>query len=239
MKVGLCSCLSSSSPASGCGWVFSVSSSLSYFKQLPPRCSSSHNFSLQNVLSLSSSWLRPPDDLSATVPTANWKLSSWSLGSSSRERKGGRERERIWLTQLSVSNHATPAVGHWQAYPRLCLDQVSVQLHSKQMLSQGWCPKATAPSRKDREWGQSLWGRDMGGTWNLEHTVVCLLRLSAALIYTQLSWWGHEGGSIHLFNRTKWVGFATIIISTHQHAPLNVFIYLRCNICSDFIVMHL
>lgn len=82
------------------------------------------------------------------LPTVHRKLSSWSLDSSSRERKGGRERKRIWLTQLKLLNHATQVIGHWQAYARLCLDQVSVQLHSNHMLSQGWWPKATTPLSK-------------------------------------------------------------------------------------------
>lgn len=162
------------------------------------------------------------------------------------------KNERIWLTQLKLSNHTTQVVGHWQAYGRLCLAQVSLQSHSKQMLSQGWCLKATATLRRDGEWRQSIGGGDIVGTPHLGHATACRLCLSAALIYTQLSWWGCEGGSIHLSDRKNCIGFATIIvISTlssytykyvcifkmwhmfclYYHAFMNVFIYMPINIC--------
>lgn len=122
---------------------FSVSSSFSHLLIVAPP---PIIFSLQPVFSLSWSWLRPQPTFLAMLPTAYWKFPSWSLDSSSRGLgvKGGRERKRSWLNQLKFSNHTIQVIGHWMAYGRLYLDQVSVQSHSKQMLSQGWCPKATA-----------------------------------------------------------------------------------------------
>lgn len=187
------------------------------------------------------------------LPSAHWKLSSWSLDSSSRERKGReRKKERLWLTQPQLSNHATQVRGPWQASARRSLDQVSVQWHSEPMWSQGWRPEATTPLRKDGQGGQSVWGRDMIGTPNLGHAAVCLLPLSAALTYARLSRWGHGGSSILLFSRTNCMGFVTVSITSssswtykcfyifkmwhmfclYYHAPINVFIDMAINICA-------
>ena len=138
--------------ASQQGWMFfCVSSSFSHLLMVaPPSIISACK---ERTSRLSWSWLRPPNHLSAVLPTTDWKLPSWSLDSSSRERKGG--RERIQLNQLNLSSHATLSIGHWKAYGSSAWTR-----YLYNHIPSKWCHKGGAlelcPIKK-RWWGFPWW----------------------------------------------------------------------------------
>ena len=172
------------------GWMFfSVSSSFSHLLIVaPPSIISACKVSLV---------CRDPDSgpqtafqLCCPQLTGNFPLSLW-IQVLEKEREANKERE-------SLTQPAQPfklchqVIGHWKAYVRLCLNKVSVQSHSKQMLSQGQCSRATALLRKDGKWGQSLRRgySNLGVRSHLPMATVCYFNLYTVVLV-------RPGGKFH------------------------------------------